>query len=381
MPRTIILLLDGTSNEIKADRSNILRLYGTLKKSADQLVYYDPGVGTFGGNHPLFPRLNDAKELIGMATGRGLDDNVLEAYRFLVETCKETKSGISDRICIFGFSRGAYTARVLAAFLHAFGLMQPRNLNLLDYAYRAFKQVSECADRDSRAEVELHWNVVRPMRPKIAFLGLFDTVSSVIEWGKYRPRLRVHAYTGVAPNVEIVRQAVAIDERRRMFLPQLWRFADHCVPEEAEFAALEGQDVGEVWFPGVHGDIGGGYPEAEGGLAKLPLKWMIDEAAAAGIAFDDEVVEELVMRDLPDRSRVGPDPLAEAHDSMTWAWSLLEYSPRRLRRGGGPRWIFAPKARRIIPEGAVLHWSVTKRPLPPNLPEVYTVLPEPDGAA
>ena len=105
MPKNIVLLLDGTSNEIKENRTNILRLYGTLAKSDDQLVYYDPGVGTLGGN--TWSRLwRKFVEIWGLATGFGLDRNVLEAYQFLVENYDRVGR---DRIYIFGFSRGAYT--------------------------------------------------------------------------------------------------------------------------------------------------------------------------------------------------------------------------------------------------------------------------------
>jgi uncharacterized protein (DUF2235 family) len=85
MAKSIVILLDGTSNEISSDRSNILRLYGVLKKSAQQLVYYDPGVGTFGAEGAWSRFWRKAHEVWGLATGWGLDHNVKEAYRFLVE--------------------------------------------------------------------------------------------------------------------------------------------------------------------------------------------------------------------------------------------------------------------------------------------------------
>jgi len=89
-----------------------------------------------------------------MATGYGLDDNVMEAYRFLVENYNNGKAtdGERDRIFIFGFSRGAYSARVLAGFIRAVGLIAPRNLNLLRYAYRAYKRIGEQDDEDSFAD-------------------------------------------------------------------------------------------------------------------------------------------------------------------------------------------------------------------------------------
>jgi uncharacterized protein (DUF2235 family) len=123
MPKNIVILLDGTSNEILADRSNILRLYGALEKSDRQLVYYDPGVGTFGAENAWLRFWRKTVEVLGLATGWGLDYNVKEAYRFLVENYDDGRSGggepgSRDNIYLFGFSRGAYTARVLAGFMH-----------------------------------------------------------------------------------------------------------------------------------------------------------------------------------------------------------------------------------------------------------------------
>ncbi len=151
--RRIVVLLDGTSNEIAEDRTNVLRLYGTLQKNDGQLVYYDPGVGTFGPANAWSYSYRKAYEIWGLATGWGLDQNVKEAYRFLAETYFDGKPGsTADEIYLFGFSRGAYTARVLAGFIHAIGLMEPINLNLLDYAYRAYKSVSDVRENDNRDE-------------------------------------------------------------------------------------------------------------------------------------------------------------------------------------------------------------------------------------
>ena len=145
MSKNIVLLFDGTSNEISADRTNILRLFGCLRRSDEQIVYYDPGVGTFGAEENWSGLARDAYEIWGLATGWGLDHNVKEAYRFLVEhydsgpVDADGRHSDRDRIYIFGFSRGAYSARVLAGFIHAFGLMSKYHLNLLDYAYRTIR--------------------------------------------------------------------------------------------------------------------------------------------------------------------------------------------------------------------------------------------------
>lgn len=376
MARNIVILLDGTSNEICADRTNILRLYGTLTKSADQVVYYDPGVGTFGAEDSWLQWPRKISEVWGMATGWGLDRNVKEAYRFLVETV-DPNAEEPDNICIFGFSRGAYSARVLAGFLHSFGLMEPRNLNLLDYAYRAYKRIGDDGDENAFAEMRLFERIIRPDRPVIHLLGLFDTVASVIESGRVLPRLRNHAHVARNPSVRAVRHAVAIHERRTMFRPLLW-------PEGQRFHANrfdkgEGvpQDSKEVWFRGVHGDIGGGYPEDESALAKLPLAWLIEETRALGIAYKTRTINELVLAE-GDSKYTAPDPTAAPHDSMKWAWKLVEYLPRRKpslsTRKDLNGWIIPAREKRTIPAGSRIHHSVMQAgKLPSNVPSDHHV--------
>lgn len=204
MPKNIVILCDGTSNEIEEDRTNVLRLFGTLKKDDSQIVFYDPGVGTFGAANSFSYYRRRAWEFWGLATGWGLDHNVKEAYRFLARHYDDGKrTGADDeepdRIYMFGFSRGAYTARVLAGFIRAVGLIDPISLNLLDYAYRAYKDIGEhtngkttesnapqggVKDNSAFAEVRLFERMLNPARPVITCLGLFDTVASVIESGR-----------------------------------------------------------------------------------------------------------------------------------------------------------------------------------------------------
>lgn len=383
MPKNIVILLDGTSNEISADRTNILRLYGTLEKNDRQLVYYDPGVGTFGAENAWLRFWRKAVEVWGLVTGWGLDHNVKEAYRFLVENYDDGRDGgggqsSRDSIYIFGFSRGAYSACVLAGFVHAVGLIEKRNLNLLDYAYRAYKGIGENGE-DKFGEVRLYERILAPDRPPIRLLGLFDTVASVIEHGRYGPRLRSHAFTKRNWSVESVRHAVAIDERRTMFRPRLWPQGKDYWGNPFNKAAAKPQDVREVWFAGVHGDVGGGYPEAESGLTKIALQWMIEQTRPKGLFYRTQTVNDLVLGQNPDKPYVAPDPHASQHNSMTWAWSLLEFIPQWRRKGDGVsqrgRLIIPFFARRSIPSGARIHQSVIDRaksggPLP-NMPEEF----------
>ncbi len=388
MPKNIVILLDGTSNEISADRTNILRLYGTLEKSDRQLVYYDPGVGTFGAENAWLRTWRKAVEIWGMATGWGLDQNVKQAYRFLVENYEkgegESKGGEADgrdRIYIFGFSRGAYSARVLAGFIHAVGLVEKRNLNLIGYAFRAYKRIGENKE-DSFGEVRLYERLLAPERPPIRLLGLFDTVASVIEQGRYLPRLRTHAFTRKNRSVEAVRHAVAIDEQRTMFRPQLWPEGEEYWGNPFNQASAKEQDARETWFTGVHGDIGGGYPEEKSALAKLPLEWMIEQTGPMDLHYRTQTVNEIVRGTNPDKDYVAPDAKAKSNKSMNWGWAILEFIPRRRPENSRRPSLFGLTIplfeRRAIPPGARVHSSVIERAeasgkAPANLPADYRI--------
>jgi len=390
MPKKIVILLDGTSNQISADRSNILRLYGTLKKNDEQLVYYDPGVGTLGAEKAWLGFWRKTVEVWGMVTGYGLDQNVKEAYRFLVENFEAGPDG-QDQIYICGFSRGAYSARVLAGFLHAFGIMEKRNLNLLDYAFRAYKRIgNRSAPNDSGAEfgeIRLFERTLRPYRPSIRLLGLFDTVSSVIESGRYGPRLKSHAFTDYNSSVQTVRHALAIHEKRIMFRPCFWPHGQEYNQTPFGTGEKAPQDLREVWFTGVHADVGGGYPEADSALAKEALSWMIEQIKPTGLIFITSTVNQLVLGTSQGGNRrqyTRPSPFGQKHVSMNPAWAVLEFLPafrpkasKRKRIFGFTLPLFEP---RHIPRAARIHHSVFERAaayrdLPENLPPDYKIEP------
>lgn len=390
MAKNIVILLDGTSNQVSADRTNILRLYGVLEKSDRQLVYYDPGVGTLGDDRSWLWIWRKATEIWSLATGWGLDDNVKEAYRFLVENYDKGRGSDAavqerDRIYIFGFSRGGYTARVLAGFINALGLIEKRNLNLLDYAYRAYKRIG-VAGATGFEEMRLYERVLQADRPPIRCLGLFDTVASVIESGRFVPRLRSHAFTSRNPSVESVRHTVAVDERRTMFNAILWPADGMYRGNPFNRIREVDQDVREVWFNGCHCDVGGGLPEAESALAKVPLRWMIEQTASMGLAYVARNVKTMVMGEggavnTSGSPYVGPDGGARIHETMTPLWAILEFLPRRKPRLSNRPAIFGITIpffeRRKIPEGARVHSSVVARMTdartrPSNLPETYS---------
>lgn len=327
MGRNLIICCDGTGNEIKENQSNVLKFYRLLKKDSTQLGYYDPGIGTISNTSAWARFKNKAKGVFGLITGYGLDDNVLEAYRFLIHNYQE-----GDNIYLIGFSRGAYTVRVLAGFLHLVGVLHTSNENLCGYALTAYKQVSEHND------LHIAWRfqeVMDTRRVTIRFIGCWDTVGSVIvprpdRW--YLPSLEKLPFTRQNASVQAFRHAMAIDERRRMFRLLQWdegqKFKTNPFVDDDN---AQEQDCKQMWFSGVHSDIGGGYPEVQSGAAKIPLKWMVQEAEKHGIVFRKEMAARLVDGRNPKnstRNYSAPDTNADLHDSMNWAWRILEWLPK-----------------------------------------------------
>lgn len=366
MPKNIIICCDGTGNEIKENQSNVLKFFRVLKKSDTQIAYYDPGVGTIGNSDPWSRFKHKAKGVFGLVTGYGLDENVLDAYKFLIRNYQP-----DDKIYLLGFSRGAYTVRVLAGFINMTGLLAPEQENLSQYALTAYKQASE------KDDFQIAWRfqeVTAARRVTIRFMGCWDTVGSVIVPRPdrfYLPSLEELPFTRKNSCVQVFRQALAIDERRRMFRitrweePQLFKFNPFVKDADAS-----PQDIKQRWFSGVHSDIGGGYPEAQSGAAKLPLRWMVEQAREHDVVFRERMVDRLVCGNNPknsSRNYVTPDANADLHDSMNFAWRILEWLPKRAKRKEWPaRRSFAgfylPRSEpRIIEQNATIDASVRDR--------------------
>lgn len=365
MPKNIVICCDGTGNEIDANLSNVLKLFRITRKTADQVVFYDPGVGTISSSDPWSRLKTNTQKVLGLATGYGLDDNVLDAYRFLVDHYEE-----DDKVYLFGFSRGAYTVRVLAGFLRLVGLLNPTQRNLCGYALTAYKRAAE------KDDFTIAWRFERiaSARPvPIRFLGVWDTVSSVIVPRPdrlYLPSLQELPYTKTNSYVEALRHATAIDERRRMFRLNRWTDPQDFKPNPFDPKPPRAQDIKQVWFAGVHSDVGGGYPETQSGAAKYPLQWMIDEAVRHGLQINTAMYNHLVLgheRKGGSRKYVAPDSSARLHDSLTWGWLPLEWLPKRAARREWPRrmsllGLYLPRAEpRPIEEGALVHYSVFDR--------------------
>lgn len=364
-PRNIVICCDGTGNQVSGNLSNVLKLFRIASKNARQQIFYDPGVGTIGNENAWRRFRQNAKSVFDLATGAGLDDNILNAYSFLVKNYQD-----GDRVFLFGFSRGAYTVRALAGFIHMVGLLRPDQLNICDYALTAYKSASETRD----FKVAWDFGNVTASRPiTIHFIGVWDTVASMIVPRPdrfYLPSLRTLPYTRTNPSVRIFRQAMAIDERRRMFRLNRWTSPQPFVENRfADPPASVPQDIEQRWFAGVHSDIGGGYPEIQSGLSKFPLIWMIDEAEKHGLRISRAMFDHLARGEPMKDGRhpyVPPDAAAKLHNSLGPGWWPLEILPKscRWREWARPRlfgWYLPLGEPRRIETGAVIHPSVRER--------------------
>ncbi len=352
MSKNLVLCFDGTNNQFGPEDTNVVRLVKVLDRDpAQQRLYYDPGVGTLSEPGLFLPIVKKFSTWFGLAFGLGMSRKIQEGYCYLMDVWEP-----GDNVFLFGFSRGAYTARVLAGFLHAVGLLPRGGTNLAPYALRYFRKITEGRHCDSAKTDNSAWRKLcsdfrytfaRPMSPHdkerhfpVHFLGVWDTVSSVgWVWDpKHFP------FTAWNPSVTHMRHAVSIDEHRAFFRQNL-------------FAEQGNHDAVELWFPGVHCDVGGGYAREYGRIWWAPFRWMLDEARQFGLGVDEGRLRE-VLTNPPER------PWAESiNNSLTPAWYIGEVWPKLIWRKGRsfrlPRCNFA--RRRFIHQGALIEETALKR--------------------
>jgi len=343
MSRNIVICFDGTSNFVGTAETNILRLVRAVEtNSPRQLVYYDAGIGTLPSTRYLTAIGAWFSVILGLAFGAGFFSKVIAAYIFLMRTFES-----GDRVFLFGFSRGAHTARVLAALLHTFGLLRRGNEGLVPFILVMLKKFRTQGVNSNVANNWLMLNRFRltfsqstdeSKRFPIHFVGVWDTVGSV---GWIWDLAQFNTVRN--PSIRTFRHALALDERRSFFQPTL------CV-------ATPGQDVAEVWFSGSHGDVGGGYPD-NCGLWRISFEWLLNEARAAGLEISEEGLHHVLSSSpIPNR------PWLEViHESLTGWWWLAEILPRRHYCPIQNKMVFSIGhwgARRKVPENAVLHKSV-----------------------
>src|SRR3984885_2706249 len=357
MPRNIVICCDGTANEFAEDNTNVVKLYYVLNQDpAKQVMFYHPGLGTMEPAGALTTFTRQATRLLGKALGYGLSNDIRDAYVFLMENYKE-----GDRLFLFGFSRGAYTVRAVCSLLHMYGLIRAGNEPLVPYAVRMMMGIDRAEKGDDKQQeaTKRYFDLAHKFRGTMSrtdcrpwFVGVWDTVSSV---GWIENPLRL-PYVSDNPDIQFARHAVSIDEHRAFFRNNLWR------PSTDPARPHGPKDLKQVWFPGVHCDVGGGYPEAESGLAKIALEWMLEEAEAHELLVDP-VRKDEVLGKTNDGKYARPDPNGPAHESLKGVWNLAEFVFKRHFDWTTGKWGHRMNLwrRRAIPPNSLVHESAYQR--------------------
>ncbi|KAF8595456.1 hypothetical protein BDV93DRAFT_548795 [Ceratobasidium sp. AG-I] len=335
--RTLVLCFDGTSNHFSNRNTNVVKLVELLKNDDPerQMVYYQTGVGTYVSPGWMTSGGEKIAKKADEAVAWYLYQHVIDGYKYLMETYRA-----GDRICIFGFSRGAYIARAVAGMVHAVGLLPRHNVEHIPYAYRLYEQgtqdkcpnnygaLSTSRDDEGLKITPENYKATFCIPVKIDFVGVWDTVASM---GSIVPK--VLPWIDFNPSIRVFRHALSLDERRGNFVPSLWNheLTNHELkkpePENPELKKLklqkpklkgpepayDHQDVREVWFKGQHTDVGGGAPQKtpkntahsnlQGGsngetpppftmLSNISLRWMIRQCLEtdASVVFNHTAI-------------------------------------------------------------------------------------------
>ncbi|MEZ2127645.1 MULTISPECIES: DUF2235 domain-containing protein [unclassified Sinorhizobium] len=358
--RNLVVCCDGTSNQFTEDRTNVAKLCQLLVKDRDrQLVYYHPGVGTKAPPGFVTGVGSKLAKIAGLAFGYGLKRDIADAYIFIMAHYKP-----GDRLFIFGFSRGAYTARALAALIKMYGLLMPGNDALVPYLVDMFWAIEKARNNEQRRRA--YFQLAADFKQTLAtqdckphFVGVWDTVSSV-GWIGSPTAL---PYTHDNPDIAILRHALALDERRAFFRTN-------------RAATPEGRNVRQIWFAGVHCDVGGGYKEDESGLSRVALAWMLEEAEENGLICDDDAKKWLLERIAADADH-NDLPI---HESLTWKWWGAEFVPKRRFDSltGRKGWRFNVFRRRDPGPNPIVHdsaWMLRNYKLPEGAVQASKIWP------
>jgi uncharacterized protein (DUF2235 family) len=279
--KRLAVFLDGTWNAV-GDNTNVWRLKSLVASNANdgvaQLTYYDVGVNGF----------------LGGTWGKGLNDNVTEAYEWLID-----KYSPGDDIFIFGFSRGAYTARSLAGLIAKHGLLKAGAPLGVKQLYERYKRQDDrtvwklveanAAGSLTDATLEESWVLKYSQPINIKVVAVWDTVGSLgipflsIEGISRQTFGFLH--TGLRTSIENGYHALAIDEHRKDFLPTLWTVRRGKGGSTAAPRPLS--SVEQRWFVGAHANVGGGYNDNL--LGQIPLRWMMKKASIHGLQFKNDV--------------------------------------------------------------------------------------------
>ncbi|OLY91705.1 Uncharacterized alpha/beta hydrolase domain [Cnuella takakiae] len=236
-----------------------------------QVKAYDAGVGT---GYTLKDRF------YGGLTGAGIDQNIKDMYTFIVLNYEP-----GDKIYLFGFSRGAYTARSLSGLIRNCGILKPAHLSLLDTTYELYRNRNKYTAPDSDMMVSFRSNYCHP-DTNVHFVGVWDTVGALgIPHPMFGKRYQFHD-TKLSSSIDYAFHALAIDEKRPLFKPTLWQLNEKDVAQNNRAASME-----QRWFAGVHSNIGGGYEDSS--LSDLALSWLMNKAKGTGLCYHKERYEAI----------------------------------------------------------------------------------------
>lgn len=298
--KRIAIFCDGTWNRPdqvhhgRACPTNVVKLHRAVPETGadgvEQVAFYEEGVGT-----------GRWERMRGGMFGFGLSANVRKCHAFLTDHYEP-----GDDLYLFGFSRGAFTARSLGGLIGNSGIVRPEHRDRLAEAYTIYRDRTDPTKKPSGDTAKTFRARYCHDDVPIRFVGVFDTVGALgiplpiavltKRWSFHDVRLGMHVRTAA--------HALAIDERRGPFLPSLW---------EQQAGAPAAQQLLQVWFSGVHSDVGGGYPDH--GLGDIALRWMAARAQEAGLDVS------------PDTQ---PDALASQHESYKSFYRLTKPRARTL---------------------------------------------------
>ncbi len=271
--KRLIICCDGTWN--RADQvhdgvpcpTNVTKLFHAIAPvdhaGVQQLATYHEGVG-----------VKRLERLIGGAGGFGLSRHIRDVYTWLVENFEA-----GDELFLFGFSRGAYTARSTVGLIRTCGILHRHHRDMVKDAYRVYRGAEDKPDNPEALEFRAKYST----ESRIRFIGVWDTVGALgiplsgTRWVNIVNRHYTFHNVTLSSRVDAAYQALAINEQRGPFTPAVW--------EPSERAEGQNQQLEQVWFAGVHSDVGGGYPDRQ--LADLTLRWMSDRARRNGLALTD----------------------------------------------------------------------------------------------
>lgn len=346
MTKRLVVCFDGTWNSPDQGEylTNVIKIMRAIRSADDtgasQIVFYDSGIGTDAGR---------VSRVIAGTFGRGLDQNVKDGYRFLAHNWQP-----GDEIYLFGFSRGAFTARSLCGLLTAAGLLRKSKMDRMQEAWQVYQ--TEKNKRDPAQLKSLRADAEVDVRVKC--LGVWDTVGALGVPGQllqpFNVKYRFHN-TDLCDAVEHAFHALAIDEKRGPFEPTLWQ------KERGE--ELKQRTVEQVWFPGVHSNVGGSCADA--GLSDTALKWMVQRVQdVTDLAFDAAYLQGA--------KHINPDPLGEIYESRTAFYAPSRFYPYQRLIGQnevGGSWLrrWRRVERRNRPRqgcefvNEMIHWSAVER--------------------